>query len=128
MRSPSPDNDRLPETAIPAVKAVMNDIVEGRFHQLEVDGRSGRSRAEDLARVMQEYRDEFGDDLAPPPEIVYQRQAFTMCLRDDDMDDRWYVDIDFFYRDGEQSDLTASLTLTKMPNSYDVEINTVRVM
>ena len=122
------DGDRLPDDAIPAIKAVMEDLVAGNFQQLEHDGRSGRATSCELAHALYSYSKHTGESLAVPPDVVYERQAFAMCVKIKNEYNQWGVDIDFWNMEGEMSDLTAALTLTKILGNYDVEIDDIRVM
>lgn len=111
----------VPQHIVPALQEVAHELVRGNFAHLEADGRSGRSTARDLQRVLHEY----GCTLVDLPDAAFD---IADAIRLETSTEMWRVDLPLWTREEGRSDLTLSLTVAVSSEGISTEIDDLRVM
>ena len=112
----------LPKPVMDEIVRLVDDLVGGRFDQLQSDGRAGRLTAHEFAREIEEY----GRTLVSLPD-----QAFELVdvypLREQRF--AWAIDVPLWTREEGRSDLTLSVTARQRgPEQVEIEVDDLHVL
>jgi hypothetical protein len=106
---------------IQALKSLIRELVSQNFAQLEVDGRAGRLKAEELAAAVTQY----GRTLIDvPDEALEALDIYAIADRVDVL----RTDIDLWTAEEGRSDLTLSVTIQTSANDTRVFIDDLHVL
>src|SRR5688572_25062299 len=98
----------LTESAMDAMRLLVDDLVAGAYAKVANDGRIGRLTVPELQRAIAEY----GRTLVPLPD-----QAFDLAdvYPIDRSPGEWAIDLPLWTKEEGRSDLTLSLTVKEHP-------------
>lgn len=110
------------ELVEPVVRSVVNRLVDGEYADAVKDCPSSRLTADDLLETVQDY----GRTLIEPPPDAY-RDLDVLAVRDSSRP-TWSVRAPLWSREEGRSDLTLELTITRVGDRWDVEIDDLHVL
>lgn len=93
-----------PDIVVSHVKELIRDLVDGRFSQLESDGRSGRLSASDFIGVLGRY----SRTLIYPPESAFDSMDIV-TINGTDLPS-WSIDMYAWTKEDGESDWVLSMT------------------
>jgi hypothetical protein len=112
----------IPEKLRPALKDLVNELINGNYAKLEADGRAGRLTAQDLKNRLTEY----GRTFIPLPDAAFD-QGDTYTLVDGD-GKSYGVDLDLWTTEEGKSDLTLQLTVRDTGTAIVPQIDDLQVL
>jgi hypothetical protein len=112
---------QLPDEAREAVRAIVHDIVLGRFAELERDGRAGRLTADEIRLAVLQFSRTLID---LPDEAWPVVDSYTCAVSDV----QFAVDVPMWTNEDGQSDLSLSLTVELHGGTARVSIDNFHVL
>src|SRR4051812_31071410 len=103
-----------------AIADLVNDLVAGRYADIEADGRAGRVTAGEIEEAIRHY----GRTLIPLPAEawdlvdVYENRHDPKALA---------LDVDLFTKEEGRSDLTLSIAAIQVDRGWNIGINDLHV-
>ena len=116
------DETTVPGVIRPLIAALVRDLADGRYGDIERDGRSGRLTAEDLRQAVSGY----GATLIPLPDDAFDIGG--SAYRQDSDPPAWAIDQDLWTKEEGRSDLTLQVDVKPDGAGYRAEITDLHVL
>ncbi len=103
------------------IRSLVEALVEGRFDQLERDGRSGRLSSHELKKTLKAY----GRTIITLPDEAF---GFVDVYSVKGHESIWALDVPLWTAEEGRSDLTLSLTVSENQDGVQLEIDDLHVL
>ena len=115
------END-VPDELRPLIRALVEDLVAGRYEVLARDGRIGRVDVDDLRREI----DEYPATLAPFPEEAFDLGGYAWAIKNTDPQE-WAIDQALWTVEEGRSDLELRADICWRNGQYRIELQDILV-